>query len=323
MPLNLQKNLPAIELLKKEHIFVMDSLRASTQDIRPLRVVVLNLMPLKITTETDLVRLLSNTPLQVEMEFMKIKGHTPKNTPIEHMKEFYMDFEMMKNEYYDGMIITGAPVEQMPFEEVNYWNEVCDIFDWARTHVTSTLYICWAAQAGLYHFYNIPKYDLPAKMFGIFRHTMLDPYLPIFRGFDDEFYVPHSRHTEIRREDILKVPELELISESEESGVYMVMARGGREFFITGHSEYSPYTLNDEYMVKDTLAVLGVYRIPADRRQYYKTTGGVPHLDGSVTIFGEVVKGFDIVEKMSLVDTDMNDRPISDVIILSTRVFQK
>jgi homoserine O-succinyltransferase/O-acetyltransferase len=205
-------------------------------------------MPLKITTETDLVRLLSNTPLQVEMEFMKIKGHTPKNTPIEHMKEFYMDFEVMRNEYYDGMIITGAPVEQMPFEEVSYWKEVCDIFDWARTHVTSTLYICWAAQAGLYHFYNVPKYDLPAKMFGVFRHTMREPYLPIFRGFDDEFYVPHSRHTEIRREDIMKVPELTLLSESEESGVYMVMARGGREFFITGHSEYSPYTLNDEYM---------------------------------------------------------------------------
>ena len=221
MPLNLQKNLPAVELLKKEHIFVMDSLRASEQDIRPLRVVVLNLMPLKITTETDLVRLLSNTPLQVELDFMKIKGHTPKNTPIEHMKEFYKDFDEMQDDFYDGMIITGAPVEQMPFEEVNYWEEVTEIFDWARTHVTSTLYICWAAQAGLYHFYGVPKYDLPAKMFGVFRHTLREPYVPIFRGFDDEFYV---------------------------SGVYMAMARGGREFFITGHSEYSPYTLNDEYM---------------------------------------------------------------------------
>ena len=230
MPLNLQKNLPAVELLKKEHIFVMDSLRASEQDIRPLRVVVLNLMPLKITTETDLVRLLSNTPLQVELDFMKIKGHTPKNTPIEHMKEFYKDFD------------------EMPFEEVNYWEEVTEIFDWARTHVTSTLYICWAAQAGLYHFYGVPKYDLPAKMFGVFRHTLREPYVPIFRGFDDEFYVPHSRHTEIRREDVMKVPDLTLLSESEESGVYMAMARGGREFFITGHSEYSPYTLNDEYM---------------------------------------------------------------------------
>ena len=248
MPLNLQKNLPAIELLKKEHIFVMDSLRASTQDIRPLRVVVLNLMPLKITTETDLVRLLSNTPLQVELDFMKIKGHTPKNTPIEHMKEFYKDFEEMKSEFYDGMIVTGAPVEQMPFEEVSYWDEIQEIFDWARQHVTSTLYICWAAQAGLYHFFGVPKYDLPEKMFGVFRHRLLNPYLPIFRGFDDEFYVPHSRHTEVRREDILRVPELTLLSESDESGVYMAMARGGREFFITGHSEYSPSTLNDEYV---------------------------------------------------------------------------
>ena len=248
MPLNLQKNLPAIELLKKEHIFVMDSLRASTQDIRPLRVVVLNLMPLKITTETDLVRLLSNTPLQVELDFMKIKGHTPKNTPIEHMKEFYKDFEEMKSEFYDGMIVTGAPVEQMPFEEVSYWGEIQEIFDWARQHVTSTLYICWAAQAGLYHFFGVPKYDLPEKMFGVFRHRLLSPYLPIFRGFDDEFYVPHSRHTEVRREDILKVPELTLLSESDESGVYMAMARGGRVFFFTGHSEYSPSTLNDEYV---------------------------------------------------------------------------
>ena len=238
MPLNLQKNLPAIELLKKEHIFVMDSLRASSQDIRPLRVVVLNLMPLKITTETDLIRLLSNTPLQVELDFMKIKGHTPKNTPIEHMQEFYKDFDDIEKDYYDGMIITGAPVEQMPFEDVSYWEEVTTIFDWARTHVTSTLY----------HFYGVPKYDLPAKMFGVFRHTLREPYLPIFRGFDDEFYVPHSRHTEIRREDIRKVPELTLLSESEESGVYMAMSRGGREFYITGHSEYSPYTLSDEYI---------------------------------------------------------------------------
>ncbi|MGM9758982.1 MAG: homoserine O-succinyltransferase [Parabacteroides sp.] len=248
MPLNLKKNLPAIELLKKEHIFVMDSLRAASQDIRPLRMVVLNLMPLKITTETDLVRLLSNTPLQVELDFMKIKGHTPKNTPIEHMKAFYKDFEEMKEDFYDGMIVTGAPVEQMPFEEVSYWEEIQEIFNWARVHVTSTLYICWAAQAGLYHFFGVPKYDLPEKMFGVFRHQILQPYLPIFRGFDDEFYVPHSRHTEVRREDILKVPELTLLSESAESGVYMAMARGGREFFITGHSEYSPCTLHDEYM---------------------------------------------------------------------------
>ena len=248
MPLNLPDKLPAIELLKEENIFVIDNSRATRQDIRPLRIVILNLMPLKITTETDLVRLLSNTPLQVEISFMKIKSHTSKNTPIEHMKAFYTDFDKMRGEKYDGMIITGAPVEQMDFEEVTYWDEITEIFDWARTHVTSTLYICWAAQAGLYHFYGVPKYDLPAKMFGVFRHSLREPFVPIFRGFDDEFFVPHSRHTEIRREDIMKVPELTLLSESEESGVYMAMARGGREFFITGHSEYSPYTLNDEYM---------------------------------------------------------------------------
>jgi len=226
----------------------MDSLRAETQDIRPLKVLVLNLMPVKVTTETDLVRLLSNSPLQVELDFMKIKGHTPKNTPIEHMMAFYKDFDLICNDYFDGFIITGAPVEQIAFEDVTYWDELQTIFEWARTHVTSTLYICWAAQAGLYHFYNVPKYGLTAKKFGVFKHRINDPYQPIFRGFDDEFYVPHSRHTEIRREDIFKVPELKLLSESAESGVYMVMARGGREFFITGHSEYAPNTLNEEYI---------------------------------------------------------------------------
>lgn len=247
MPLNLPDRLPAIELLKKENIFVFDHSRASRQDIRPLRIVVLNLMPLKITTETDLVRLLSNTPLQIELSFMKLRSHTPKNTPVEHMKAFYKDFELMSDERFDGMIITGAPVEQMPFEEVSYWSEVSAIFDWARTHVTSTLYICWAAQAGLYHHYGVPKHDLPHKMFGIFEHTVNRPLLPIFRGFDDVFYVPHSRHTEIRREEIERCPELDILSESPEAGVYMVMARGGREFFVTGHSEYSPYTLDGEY----------------------------------------------------------------------------
>ena len=225
----------------------MDSLRASSQDIRPLRVVVLNLMPLKITTETDLIRLLSNTPLQIELEFMKIKGHTPKNNPIEHIMEFYIDFDEIADSYYDGMIVTGAPGEQMSFENVSYWKEITHIFDWARTHVTSTLYICWAAQAALYHFYGIPKYDLSRKKFGVFSHRMNDPYQPIFRGFDEEFYVPHSRHTEIKSEDILKVPELKLLSESVEAGVYMVKSLGGREFYITGHSEYSPNTLDDEY----------------------------------------------------------------------------
>lgn len=247
MPLNLPDKLPAIELLKEENIFVIDASRATQQDIRPLRIVILNLMPLKITTETDLVRLLSNTPLQVEISFMKIKSHTSKNTPVEHMQAFYTDFDEMRNGKYDGMIITGAPVEQMEFEDVSYWKEITEIFDWARTHVTSTLYICWAAQAGLYHHYGVPKYGLSKKIFGIFRHRTLDPLHPIFRGFDDLFYVPHSRHTEIRKEDVLKVPELALLSESEESGVHLVAARGGREFFVTGHSEYSPLTLDKEY----------------------------------------------------------------------------
>lgn len=247
MPLNLPDRLPAIELLKKENIFVIDNTRAEGQDIRPLRIVILNLMPLKITTETDLVRLLSNTPLQIEISFMKLRSHTPRNTPIEHMKAFYKDFELMREERFDGMIITGAPVEQMPFEEVSYWPEVAEIFDWARTHVTSTLYICWAAQAGLYRHYGIPKHELPAKMFGIFEHHVNNPLLPIFRGFDDVFYVPHSRHTEIRREDIEKCSELDIVAESDEAGVYMVMARNGREIFVTGHSEYSPYTLDAEY----------------------------------------------------------------------------
>lgn len=247
MPLNLHKNLPAIELLKKEHIFVMDSLRASEQDIRPLKMIVLNLMPLKITTETDLIRLLSNSPLQIELHFMKIKGHTHKNTSAAHMQEFYKDFDEVAADYYDGMIITGAPVELFPYEEVNYWPEITRIFDWARTHVTSTFYICWAAQAALFHQYGVPKHLLSAKMFGVFRHNAADYSLPIFRGFDEEFYVPHSRHTEIRREDILRVPELRIVSESEDAGVYMVMARGGREFYITGHSEYSPLTLDGEY----------------------------------------------------------------------------
>lgn len=247
MPLNLPDKLPAIELLKQENIFVIDNSRASHQDIRPLRIVVLNLMPLKITTETDLIRLLSNTPLQLEISFMKVKSHTSKNTPVEHMKAFYRDFELMRDEKFDGMIITGAPVEHMDFEEVAYWDEISEIFTWARTHVTSTLYICWAAQAGLYHHYGVPKYKLDKKMFGIFEHRTNNPLLPIFRGFDDIFYVPHSRHTEVHREDILKVKELDLISESEESGVYMVMARNGREIFVTGHSEYSPLTLDTEY----------------------------------------------------------------------------
>ncbi len=247
MPLRLPDRLPAIELLKHENIFVMDDSRAHMQDIRPLKIAILNLMPLKITTETDLIRLLSNTPLQLEVSFMKLKSHTPKNTPIEHMMMFYRDFEQMRNEKYDGMIITGAPVEQLDYEDVSYWDEITDIFAWARTHVTSTLYICWAAQAGLYYHYGVPKYPLPKKMFGIFPQYTLDPQLPIFRGFDDVFEMPHSRHTELHREDILANPDLQLIAESPDSGVSMVMARGGREFFITGHLEYAPDTLDKEY----------------------------------------------------------------------------
>lgn len=248
MPLRLPDKLPAIELLKHENIFVMDDSRAHMQDIRPLKIVILNLMPLKITTETDLIRLLSNTPLQLEISFMKLKSHTPKNTPIEHMMMFYRDFEQMRSEKFDGMIITGAPVEQLDYEDVYYWSEMRDIFSWARTHVMSTLYICWAAQAGLYFHYGIPKYPLPRKMFGVFPQQALQPQLPIFRGFDDVFQMPHSRHTELHRDDILRHPDLTLIAESVESGVSMVMARNGREFFITGHLEYAPNTLGNEYL---------------------------------------------------------------------------
>ena len=247
MPLRLPDRLPAIDLLKKENIFVMDYTRAHNQDIRPLKIVVLNLMPLKITTETDLVRLLSNTPLQLEISFMKLRSHTPKNTPIEHMMMFYKDFEELSKHKFDGMIITGAPVEQFAFEDVTYWDEMMEIFAWAKTHVTSTLYICWAAQAGLYYHYGIPKYPLERKMFGIFEQHTLEPTLPIFRGFDDVFMMTHSRHTELHREDIVANPALTLIAEGMESGVSIIMARGGREFFITGHLEYAPNTLDNEY----------------------------------------------------------------------------
>ena len=247
MPLRLPDKLPAIDLLKKENIFVMDESRAHSQEIRPLKIVILNLMPLKITTETDLIRLLSNTPLQMEINFMKLRSHTPKNTPVEHMMMFYKDFDILKEQKWDGMIVTGAPVETMPYEDVAYWDEIKVIFDWARTHVTSTLYICWAAQAGLYHFYNIPKYPLQKKMFGIFPQHTLSGALPIFRGFDDVFAMPHSRHTEVRRDDIASDNRLTVIAESEESGVSIVMARNGREFFVTGHLEYAPDTLDKEY----------------------------------------------------------------------------
>jgi homoserine O-succinyltransferase len=247
MPLNIPDKLPAIEFLQKENIFVMDTSRASHQDIRPLKIAVLNLMPIKITTEIDLVRLLSNSPLQIELDFISLSSHVSKNTPKEHMLAFYKDFNLIIHYKYDGLIITGAPVEQMPFEEVAYWKELTEILNWAKSNVTSSIFICWGAQAALYHYYGIQKYPLNKKIFGVFKHTKADSTNPILRGFDDIFYVPHSRHTEIKREDLLKVPELTILSESEESGVYMVASRNGREFFLTGHSEYSPETLDMEY----------------------------------------------------------------------------
>ena len=247
MPLNIPANLPAVNALQKENIFVMDSDRASTQEIRPLKLLILNLMPIKIATETDLIRVLSNTPLQIEIDFLYMDTHTSKNTPQEPLDSFYKTFQEVEESNYDGMIITGAPVEHLAFEDVNYWPEITRVFDWAKTHVTSVFFICWAAQAGLYHYYGIPKYPLSKKMFGVFEHNLHQPQNPIFRGFDDVFYVPHSRHTEVRAEDIRNNPALTLLSESDKSGVYMVMARNGREFFITGHSEYSPLTLDSEY----------------------------------------------------------------------------
>lgn len=247
MPLNIPDNLPAVKLLEEENIFVMNESRASHQDIRPLKIIILNLMPLKISTETDLLRLLSNSPLQIEIYFMKIKGHTPKNTPSSHMKEFYRNFDQLNGTKYDGMIITGAPVEKLPFGEVTYWDEMKQILDWAEHNVTSSLYICWAAQAALFHYYGVPKYPLEKKMFGVFPHTNNNEQLPIFRGFDDLFYVPHSRHTEIRAADVEKVDALQIIASSEEAGVTIVKAKNGKQLFITGHSEYSRNTLDNEY----------------------------------------------------------------------------
>ncbi len=247
MPVRVPVSLPAVETLREENIFVIDEQRASSQDIRPLRIGILNLMPLKIMTETDLLRLISNTPLQIELDLIDTASHVSRNTPREHIEEFYKTFEDIRDRNYDGFIITGAPVEKVDFEDVDYWEELCGIFDWARTHVTSTLYICWAAFAGLYHHYGVHKQVLERKVSGVFPHRFSDRRNPIFRGFDDEFFVPHSRFSEVRREDVESVDGLEIIAESDESGIYMVMARGGREFFITGHSEYSPGTLDFEY----------------------------------------------------------------------------
>ncbi len=265
MPLTIPDKLPAIEQLKKENIFVIDSSRASTQDIRPQKIAFLNLMPIKITTETDLIRVLSNSPLQIELDFIKISSHTSKNTPVEHMKEFYIDFAEIKKQKYDGLIVTGAPIEHLAFEDVKYWDEMKEIFDWAKTHVTSSFFICWSAQAAMYHYYGVPKYPLAKKMFGVFEHSVDDPLNPIFRGFDDAFYAPHSRYTEVIKEDIDKVPELQILSKSDDSGVYMAMARNGREFFVTGHSEYNPGTLDVEY--KRDVAKGMETEIP---RNYYK-----------------------------------------------------
>ncbi|HEY9061294.1 MAG TPA: homoserine O-succinyltransferase [Pseudobacteroides sp.] len=247
MPIKIPDNLPAAEILSNENIFVMTEERAMHQDIRPLRIAILNLMPTKIVTETQLLRLIGNTPIQVDVVLLHPQTYTSKNTPEEHLSNFYKTFEDVKGERFDGLIITGAPIETMPFEEVTYWNELKTIMDWSLSNVYSTFHICWAAQAGLYHHYGIPKYPLPEKMFGIFKHRINKKNVMLFRGFDDEFFVPHSRHTGIKREDIEKVSDLEILSESDESGVYIVKTKGGRQIFVTGHSEYDPLTLKAEY----------------------------------------------------------------------------
>lgn len=247
MPIKIPNNLPAVHILEQENIFAMDEARAYAQDIRPLRILLLNLMPTKVATETQLLRVLGNSPLQVEFDFLYTATYAPKNTPHEHLVKFYETFDAVKNRKYDGMIITGAPIEQMPFEEVVYWDELCEIMDWSRRNVYSTLHICWGAQAALYHHYGIPKHSLPKKMFGVFPHTVNMKEKMLFRGFDDIFYVPHSRYTEFRREDIEKVPRLEILSESEEAGVYAVIDKKYRQLFISGHSEYDALTLKSEY----------------------------------------------------------------------------
>jgi homoserine O-succinyltransferase len=243
MPVKIPDNLPAIELLKKENIFVMSDLRADLQDIRPLRVLILNLMPLKISAETDFIRLLSNNPLQVEIEFLRLETHTSKNTSQEHLELFYKGFNEVKDNYYDGFIVTGAPVEQLDFTEVTYWPELTTIFDWSRTHVTSSLFICWASQAALYHFYGVEKVPLEKKLFGVFKHTSTEANHTLFRGFDDEFFIPHSRHTTIRPNDVRSKPEITILSESREAGVAIMSSRGGREFYLTGHSMKSTYEM--------------------------------------------------------------------------------
>ncbi|NIK70145.1 MULTISPECIES: homoserine O-succinyltransferase [unclassified Paenibacillus] len=247
MPIKVPDSLPAKEILNNENIFVMDESTAFHQDIRPLRIAILNLMPTKETTETQLLRLIGNTPLQVEIVLLHPKTHTSKNTSHEHLESFYKTFDDIKDQYYDGLVITGAPVEHLNFEDVNYWEELKDIMDWSRRQVTSTFHICWASQAGLYHHYGVPKYELDKKIFGVFPHTTEKQNVNLLRGFDEMFFVPQSRHTEVRREDIEKIGDLEILSESEESGVYIVASKDGRQIFVSGHSEYDPLSLKYEY----------------------------------------------------------------------------
>lgn len=248
MPIKIPDTLPARLILEGENVFVMGESRAHKQDIRALRILILNLMPVKITTETQILRNLSNSPLQVDIEFLMTSSHTSKNTSTEHLATFYKTFDEVRNQKYDGMIITGAPVEQMPFEEVDYWSELQEIMDWTKTNVTNTFHICWGAQAGLYHHYGIEKRSLPKKMFGIFHHKVVSmSNEPLLRGFDDEFMVPHSRHTTVDKSDILANDNLKLLAESDEAGVYIVVSRDRRQIFVTGHSEYDRDTLDKEY----------------------------------------------------------------------------
>ncbi len=247
MPIKIPETLPAYKVLSNENIFVMTEQRALHQDIRPLEIVILNIMPDKISTETQLLRLLGNSALQVNVVFLKTASYTPTNTAPEHLNAFYQTFDDVKLRKFDGMIITGAPVETLDFEEVDYWDELREIMEWSKTHVFSALHICWAAQAGLYYHYGIPKYLLPKKKFGVFLHTLSNEKIKLLRGFDDVFYVPHSRHTEVRHQEIEKDRRLKILSESSESGVYIVSAMNGRQIFITGHPEYDPYTLKIEY----------------------------------------------------------------------------
>lgn len=247
MPIKIQNSLPATKILESENIFVMTEDRAMTQDIRPLKIVILNLMPTKIETETQLLRLLGNTPLQVDIELLQTVTHVSKNTSHTHLTTFYRTFEEIKDQKYDGMIITGAPVELLDYEEVDYWDELCEIMEWSKRNVYSTLHICWGAQAALYYHYGIPKYLLPEKLTGVFRHRILDVFHPLMRGFDDRFLIPHSRHTEVRREDIQKHEELIILATSRTAGVSIVASKSGRQFFLTGHAEYDRNTLANEY----------------------------------------------------------------------------